>query len=89
MLDINLLCLLIFLVFFANFGTVVSTCSGPVRVPFRSVCGDEPVCALLKCAFFCFFPNFFLLRRFEHGRFSCKGGREMADIIPTVFGGIV
>ena len=23
--------------------------------------------------------------RFEHGRFSCKGGREMAGIIPTVF----
>ena len=26
--------------------------SGPVKVPFRSVCGDEPVCALLKFAFF-------------------------------------
>ena len=41
--------------------------------------GYEPVWALLKCAFFLDCPhNFFFflfLRRFEHGRFSCKGGR--------------
>ena len=60
---------------------------GPVKVPFRSVCcGDEPVCALLKCAFFVFCRIFCVFTgRFEHGRFSCKGGREMAGIVPTVF----
>ena len=48
--------------------------------------GYEPVCALLKCAFFEIFPHFlFFLRRFEHGRFSCKGGREMAGKFPTTF----
>ena len=26
------------------------------EVPFRSVCGDEPVCALLKFSFFVIFP---------------------------------
>ena len=49
--------------------------------------GYEPVCALLKCAFFRFFPQFlsFFPRRFEHGHFSCKGGRDMAAKIPTTF----
>ena len=49
--------------------------------------GYEPVCALLKCAFFRFFPQFlsFFPKRFEHGRFSCKGGRYMAGKIPTTF----
>ena len=49
--------------------------------------GYEPVCALLKCAFLRFFPQFlsFFPRRFEHGRFSCKGGRDMAGKIPTTF----
>ena len=32
-------------------------------------------------AFFCFFFQ----RRFERGRFSCKGGRDMAGKIPTTF----
>ena len=30
----------------------------PVEVPFRSVCGAEPVCALLKFAIFLFFFKF-------------------------------
>ena len=49
--------------------------------------GYEPVCALLKCAFFAIFPTFFVFfqRRIEHGRFSCKGGRDMAGKIPTTF----
>ena len=49
--------------------------------------GYEPVCALLKCAFLRFFPQFlsFFPRRFEYGRFSCKGGRDMAGKIPTTF----
>ena len=48
--------------------------------------GYEPVCALLRCAFFRFFPHFlFFPRRFEHGRFLCKGGREMAGKFPTTF----
>ena len=54
--------------------------------------GYEPVWALLKCAFFLDFPHifcFFFLRRFEHGRFSCKGGRDMAGKFPTTFCGIV
>ena len=61
--------------------------SGPVEVPFRSVCGAEPVCALLKFAIFLFFFKFFCFfpRRFEHGRFSYKGGREMTGKIPTTF----
>ena len=36
--------------------------SGPVKVPFLSVCGDEPVCALLKCAFFVFSRIFCVFR---------------------------
>ena len=50
--------------------------------------GYEPVCALLKCAFLRFFPQFlsFFPRRFEHGHFACKGGRDMAGKIPTTFG---
>ena len=49
--------------------------------------GYEPMCALLKCAFLRFVPQFlsFFPRRFEHGRFSCKGGRDMAGKIPTTF----
>ena len=49
--------------------------------------GYEPVCALLKCAFFSIFPAFFVFSeaRFEHGRFPCKGGREMAGKFPTTF----
>ena len=49
--------------------------------------GYEPVCALLKCAFLRFFPQFlsFFPRRFEHGHFSCKGGRDMTGKIPTTF----
>ena len=49
--------------------------------------GYEPVFALLKCAFLRFFPQFlsFFPRRFEHGHFSCKGGRDMAGKIPTTF----
>ena len=37
--------------------------------------------------FFGIFPAFFVFfqRRFEHGRFSCKGGRDMAGKIPTTF----
>ena len=61
-----------------SFALVASNCTAK---------GYEPVCALLKCAFvsiflafLCFFP-----RRFEHGRFSRKGGRDMAAKIPTTF----
>ena len=35
---------------------------------------------LVFLAFFWVFP-----KRFEHGRFSCKGGRDMAGKIPTTF----
>ena len=37
--------------------------------------------------FFCdlFRIFFFFQRRFERGRFSCKGGRDMAGKIPTTF----
>ena len=39
------------------------------------------------CIFLRFFSHFlsFFPRRFEHGRFSCKGGRDMAGKIPTTF----
>ena len=67
--------MVVFCGIFVNFRTVVS------------ICGDEAVFALLKCAFFLCCSRFFLffLRRFEHGRFSCKGGRDMAGKIPTTF----
>ena len=63
-------------------------CGGASSVGSCNICGDEPVFALLKFAFFVFFHHFcccFFSWRFEHGRFSCKGGREMTNIIPTVF----
>ena len=59
-------------------------CEGAISVGSCNICGEELVFALLKFAFFVCFPTFFPTR-FEHGRFSCKGGREMTDIIPTVF----
>ena len=39
------------------------------------------------CIFFEFFPHFFVFSEagFEHGRFSCNGGRDMAGKIPTTF----
>ena len=59
-------------------------CEGAISVGSCNICGDEPVCAVLKFAFFVFFCDFlFFPRRFEHGRFSCKGGRDMAGKIPT------
>ena len=41
--------------------------SGPGEVPFRSVCGAEPVCALLKFAIFLFFFQVFFFAFFRGG----------------------
>ena len=82
----------IFDVFFVVVGPLLHECCLSQVVPLCLVAinctaeGYEPVCALLKCAFFRFFLHFcFFPRRFEHGRFSCKGGRDMAGKIPTTF----
>ena len=54
--------------------------SGPVKVPFRSVCGDEPVCALLKCAFFVIVPafsNMVAVRAKVDGKWQAKFQRRL------------
>ena len=43
-----------------------------------SVCSNLHFLDLFRI--FCVFP-----RRFEHGRFLCKGGLDMAGIVPTTF----
>ena len=82
-------------IFGGFFGSCWATLARALSVPGRSFVlgarnctaeGNEPVFALLKFAFFLFFPHFLSFpKRFEHGRFSCKGGRDMASKIPTMF----
>ena len=72
--------------FCSFFRTVVSTFGllGLWRCHFgRFVVANQ--CSLCSnLPFSCFFPHFLSFpKRFEHGRFLCKGGRDMAGIITT------
>ena len=74
---------------FAHFFTTVMSICGLLSL-WRCHFGRFVVtnqCSLCSNLHFsCFVPHFCVFpMRFEHGRFLCKGGRDMAGIIPTTF----